>query len=124
MLITILLITSISTINISIASDDNAAVNKEHYSFTLTGNITSGNPDLDWNLVSGATTYIVKRLPVPATGYSSADFEVSSNTFIDEDVDVINQGSGFCQIRYKVEAYDGLTLLDTSNTIDYINDCL
>jgi len=87
---------------------------------TLTGTITNDNPDLSWNSVNNADEYLIKRLPVPATGYSDDEFVTASTYFLDQGVDVIEQTGGFCQIRYVVEAYNGITLLATSNPVDYI----
>jgi hypothetical protein len=55
------------------SSDINEHVPKESTdsaTLTLTGTMTNDNPDLSWNSVEDADEYLIKRLPVPATGYS------------------------------------------------------
>ena len=101
-------------------SEPEATLSNKGHSFNLSGTITNGHPDLSWNPVEDADEYLIKRLPVPATGYSDDEFVTSSTSFLDQGVDVIEQTGGFCEVRYVVEAYKGNTLLDTSNPVDYI----
>lgn len=109
-----------------LVTKSNAAEEKEkHFSdsttLTLSGSIFYGHPDLSWNAVSGADFYVLNRLPVGATGYTGDDFIVTTTRYIDEGVGVVSLSSGFCQIRYVVEAFDEFsTLIATSNPVDYI----
>lgn len=106
----------------SIYNEYNSETNIKISTFTLSGSITNGSPDLSWNSVPNADEYVVNRYPVSATGYYDDSFEVISTTnFIDQDVEVIEQTGGFCRIRYRVSALDeNKTLIETSNTIDFI----
>lgn len=101
-------------------SESDAPLSNERHSFNLSGTITNGHPDISWNPVPDADEYVVNRYPIPATGYSQDSFVVSVSNFVDQGVDAISQSGGFCQIRYTVDAYDGNTLLDSSNPIDFI----
>lgn len=102
-------------------SETDSALSKEMYTFTLSGTVTNGHPDISWNPVPGADEYVVTRTPIPATGYSGGSFNVSTNGFIDTGVGAAEQSGGFCQIRYTVSAYDNEeSLIATSNPIEFI----
>ena len=101
-------------------SEPDAPLSNKGHSFNLSGTITNGHPDISWNPVIDADEYVVTRTPIPATGYSADSFVVSVTSFVDQGVNAVSQSGGFCQIRYTVSAYDGNTLLDTSNPIEFI----
>ena len=95
-------------------------------SFTLSGTVTNDHPDLSWNSVSGASYYVLRRLPVPFFGIDKeATFTVSSTSFIDEDVNGAVLGAGFQQVRYRIDAYNDCdNLLDSAGPVDYTADSI
>tara|TARA_Y100000813_G_C23943678_1_gene249257 strand:+ start:212 stop:580 length:369 start_codon:yes stop_codon:yes gene_type:complete len=89
-------------------------------SFTLTGSINSGLAELSWTTVTGASDYILVRLPVPATGYDYEELEPVGSTLVDN-VSVVAVASGLCQVRYRVQALDSNEeIIASSNSVDFI----
>lgn len=96
--------------------DHTSGLSTSASTFTLSGTITNDHPDLSWNTVSGANEYLLKRLPVSATGYFSDEFALSGTTYLDQVVEVIEQTSGFFKLgmllKHIVEAhYSTLVIL-------------
>ncbi|MEX0944283.1 MAG: hypothetical protein WDZ38_01340 [Balneolaceae bacterium] len=102
------------------AEEEKSEFHYKNTTLTLSGTVTAGHPDLSWNSVSGANKYTISRTTIPATGYSGGSFDVSTPGFLYTGVGAVEQSGGFCQIRYIVSAYDGTTLLATSDPIEFI----
>lgn len=103
----------------------------EKMTFTLSGTVTSGHPDLSWTTVPGANLYELQRLPVPFFGSGkdrTFSFGSSTTSFLDSDVQGAVLGSGFQEVRYTIDAfYEGTDsqgndfkhLLDSDGTVKY-----
>ncbi|MBO6584510.1 MAG: hypothetical protein JJ953_00245 [Gracilimonas sp.] len=125
----ILVIVSAAVLVITTASSsyDSPRINIDS-SFTLTGTLSYGDPDLAWTSYSGASSYVFKRLPTPALGGVDKElaFSVSANSsFVDVDVNGAMLGTGLKQIRYRVEALNSSgVVIASTGPVDYVADSI
>lgn len=86
-------------------SDSEKVTESSEITFTLSGSVYNGHPELSWNLASGATVYELHRMPVGFGKDEIFEFNESTFSFVDEEVHGAELGNGFKQVRYRIDAY-------------------